>query len=48
MAKVSLYLYIHIITMSLPQTRGGAGPSQPFRALEFDDPTPRAIVPAIT
>jgi len=46
--KVSVYLYTHIITMSLPQTPGGAGPSQPFRALEFGDPTPRAVVPAVT
>ena len=30
-----------------PQTPGGAGPSQPFRALEFDDPTPRAVVPRL-
>jgi len=34
--------------MSLPQTPGGAGPSQHFRALEFDDPTSRAVVPAVT
>jgi len=34
--------------MSLPQTPGGAGPSQLLRALEFDDPTPRAVVPAVT
>jgi len=34
--------------MSLPQNPGRAGPSQPFRALEFDDPTPRAVVPAVT
>jgi len=33
--------------MSLPQTHGGAWPSQPFRALEFDYPTPRAVVPAV-
>jgi len=34
--------------MSLPQTPSRAGPSQPFRALEFDDPIPRAVVPAET
>jgi len=34
--------------MPVPQTPGRAGPSQPFRALEFDDPTPRAVVPAVT
>jgi len=34
--------------MSLPQTPGKAGPSQRFRALEFDEPTPRAVVPAVT
>ena len=33
--------------MSLPQTPGGAGPSQPFQALEFDEATPRAVVLAI-
>jgi len=33
--------------MSLPQTPGGAVPSQPFRALEFDEPTPTAVVLAV-
>jgi len=33
--------------MSLPQTPGGVGPSQLFWALEFDDPTPRAVVLAV-
>jgi len=46
-AKVSLYLYTHIINMSLPQTPSGAGHSRPFRALEFNDPIPRVVVPAV-
>jgi len=34
--------------MSLPETPGRAGPSQPFQALDFDEPTSRAIVPVVT